>query len=105
MISGGMKRKHSVATRGAPEDVLQTRITLGIDYGTAAIRAKTDRVRISVSGNSSPETVIECLSPNDGFLAILDSNAVLIGAWISIQMRFTLSESSTQFGDSRSICT
>ena len=55
MISGWVKRKHSAATRGAPEDVLQTKITLGIDYGTAAIRAKTDRVRISVSGNSSPK--------------------------------------------------
>lgn len=56
MISGGMKRKHSVAARGAAEDVLRTRITLRTDYGTAAIRAKTDRVRICLSGNSSPKT-------------------------------------------------
>ena len=55
MISGWVKRKHSAATRGAPEDVLQTKITLGIDYGTAAIRAKTDRVRIFEGGAISPK--------------------------------------------------
>lgn len=82
VISGWMKRKHSAVTRGAPEDVLQTRITLRIDFGTAAIRPKTDRFRICVSGNSSPETVIDRLWLKDGCRVILYLDAFPVGAQV-----------------------
>jgi hypothetical protein len=58
VISGWVKGRQSSANLGASEDVLQTKIILGIDYGTAANWPKPDGDRFSPSGNLSPNPAV-----------------------------------------------